>query len=124
VADELPDDVRRFLIGAIPSVPHLEALLLLREEPGDWTAAAVARRIYVSTERAALLLRDLGQQRLLVQRGDTFQYGPEDDRLKATIERLAALYARHVVDIARLLHAKLDTSAEEFSKAFRLRKDP
>ena len=43
---ELPVDVRRFVLTSIPSVPYLEALLLLRAEPQHaWTAGDLARRL-------------------------------------------------------------------------------
>jgi hypothetical protein len=121
--EQLPDDVRRLLLGAIPSVPHLEALMLLRDESGAWAASAVAKRIYVNAERATALLRDLVAQGLLIASNDAFTFAPLDPAARETVDRLAALYSRHVVEIARLLHAKRDAAAHEFADAFRLRKD-
>ena len=95
-ASHIPDDVRRFLLGAIPSVPHLEALLLVRAEPDEpWTAARLARRLYVDENGAARLLRDLD-----------------------------AIYARHVVEVAELIQSSSDRKAQRFADAFRLRKEP
>ena len=54
----IPDEVRRFLLGAIPSVPHLEALLLVRAEAVEpWTAALLARRLYIDEPGAGRLLQ-------------------------------------------------------------------
>ena len=71
----IPDDVRRFLLGAIPSVPHLEALLLLRAEQSEsWTAARLARRLYVDEVAAAPLLRDLHGAGLLQPTGHGYRF--------------------------------------------------
>src|SRR3569832_623955 len=41
----IPDDVRRFILASVPSVPYLEAMLLLRAEPElPWDKEALARR--------------------------------------------------------------------------------
>ena len=54
---ELPADVRRFILTSIPSVPFLEAVLLLRAEPGTaWGMAELARRLYVPERTASELL--------------------------------------------------------------------
>ena len=38
----IPDDVRRFILTSVPSVPYLEAMLLLRGEPqAAWDASAL-----------------------------------------------------------------------------------
>ena len=44
----IPDDLRRFILISIVSVPHLEALLLLRATPHqEWDGQAVSRRLYI-----------------------------------------------------------------------------
>ncbi len=38
-ATDIPDDLRRFILTSVPSVPYLEAILLLQRERGTaWTA--------------------------------------------------------------------------------------
>jgi hypothetical protein len=121
----IPDDVRRFLLGAIPSVPHLEALLLLRAEQSEpWTAARLARRLYVDEAAAAPLLRDLHAAGLLQPTGHGYRFGPADDALSGTIAELDAVYSRHVVEVAELIHSSSDRKALRFADAFRLRKEP
>jgi hypothetical protein len=58
--EAIPDDVKRFILTSIPSIPHLEALLLLRNNENlSWSSADVARRIYISEKAAHALLQEL-----------------------------------------------------------------
>ena len=120
----LSDDIRRFLLVAVPSVPHLEALLLLHEEPRfPWTGATLASRLYVSAEVAEALLKDLAERNLAVRAGSAYSFGPTDPARREAVARLAELYARIVVEVAQLIHAKTDQAAQRFADAFRLRKE-
>jgi hypothetical protein len=123
VPSALPDDIRRFLLVAVPSVPHLEALLLLHEEPRPWTSPSLASRLYVPAETAEGLLQDLVERHLALRAGDAFTYGPTDAAKREVIGRLAELYARNVVEVAQLIHAKTDQAAQRFADAFRLRRE-
>src|SRR5687768_5071450 len=56
----LPEAVRRFLLTSIPSVPHLEMLLLLWREPAQaWSKQAIAARLYISDQLAGRIAEDL-----------------------------------------------------------------
>jgi hypothetical protein len=127
-AAALPDDLRRFILTRIASVPHLEALLLLRAQPDrDWDTETVARRLYVAGRGAAKLLDELCDMGALAARGDgearTYQYRPQYGELAAMIERLAAAYASNLVGVSGLIHSKLDRQAQQFADAFTWRKD-
>lgn len=121
----IPNDVRRFIMGAIPSVPHLEALLLLRAEPADpWSAQRLARRLYLDEPSAARLLEDLVGAGLLRAGGDhDHVFHPQDQGCADVIAALDAIYARHVVEVAELIHSSADRKAQRFANAFRLRKE-
>lgn len=121
----IPDDVRRFLLAAIPSVPHLEALLLVRlPSSAGWTAALLASRLYVEKRVAARLLNDLQREGLVRgSAGESFVFAPKDPDLGALVAQVAAVYARQVVDVAELIHSSSDRKAHRFADAFRLRKD-
>jgi hypothetical protein len=123
--ERVPEGVRRFLLGAIASVPHLEALLLLRGAPGsEWSARTVAQHLFIAEERAKVILADLRQRALVAELPPgVFHYAPETDEDYATIDQLADYYSRHIVEVANLLHAQLERQALEFSEAFRLRKE-
>jgi hypothetical protein len=58
--EPIPEDVRRFILTSITSVPYLEAMLLLRNEPArSWDHGSVAQRLYISEKAAAEPLSDL-----------------------------------------------------------------
>lgn len=119
----LPNDLRRFVLTSIPSVPHLEALLLMRTDGTAWRAEELARRLYISDERATQILRDLAAQRFLAVQADQYVFQPADAAASDLVDKLVAMYGRHLVEIAQLLHSKLDVAARHFADAFRLRKD-
>ena len=121
----IPDGVRRFLLGAIPSVPHLEALLLLHAEPSrGWDAAMLASRLYIGIDAARALLDDLVVLGLAVAEAGGVRYSPRDTAISAVVDELAGVYARHVVEVAELIHSSSDRKARRFADAFRLRKEP
>ncbi len=120
----LAEDVRRFVLTSIPSVPHLEALLLLRAEPRLWDAAQVAARLYISERTAALVLHDLAEVRFIEPEApDGFRYTAESDHLTALIDRLADAYASNLVEVTKLIHERPRIRVQEFAEAFKFRKE-
>ena len=120
----IPPDIRRFVLTSIASIPHLEALLLLRaSETQEWPAARVAKRLYVVEAAAQALLDDLSALGMLARGPGGFIYRPASPHLRATIDELAELYSRRLVDITHLIHSRLDRQAQHFADAFRWRKD-
>jgi hypothetical protein len=123
-----PEDLRRFVLTSIPSVPFLEALLLLRANPAQqWHAATLAERLYVRERTAAALLDDLWRAGMCVPcdapPGDCYQYQPSSPQLRERIDALADLYSRQLVEVTVLIHSSLDRKAQQFADAFKLRKD-
>lgn len=121
----IPDGVRRFLLAAIPTVPHLEALLLLHAAPRErWDIAALARRLYVDPATTARLIDDLAAHDLVDVDAATCRFSPVSPALADVVDQLAGVYARHVVEVAELIHSSSDRKARQFADAFRLRKEP
>ncbi|NNG21501.1 hypothetical protein HGB41_00585 [Massilia sp. ML15P13] len=129
----IPEDLRRFVLTSVPSVPFLEALLLLRASPDQrWTGETLAGRLYISERTAQALLDDLCRAAMAQPCGSrdahkrmhTYCYAPASEALRERIDVLADLYARHLVDITHLIHSTLDRKAQQFADAFRLRKEP
>jgi hypothetical protein len=123
----IPDDVRRFVLTSVPSVPHLEAALLLHGQPGQARSVAeVAARLYVPERTAAELLRALcaaGILQCTEVPEPRYQYSPKDAALATAMDALARVYAENLVGITTLIHDATQRSAQRFSDAFRLRKD-
>jgi Mn-dependent DtxR family transcriptional regulator len=124
-AADIPDDLRRFILTSVPSVPYLEAILLLQREHGiAWTAPLLARRLYLPEPRAADLLASLHSGGIVAASPTqgSYTYEPEAG-LAAMLERLAQLYASNLVAVTGLIHSSVDRRAFQFADAFRLRKD-
>ena len=128
--EKLPfaEELRRFVLTSIPSVPFLEALLLLRADPTQqWHADTLAQRLYVRERTAQGLLEDLCRAGMTVPctapHEHCYQYQPSSAILRERIDALADLYARHLVEVTLLIHSSLDRKAQQFADAFKLRKD-
>lgn len=121
----ISDDVRRFVLTSIPSVPYLEALLLLRNETAvAWDAARLARRLYLSEKAADTLLTELHAAGMLDRQDDMlYHYAPASPELQQMIDALAASYAAHLVEVTNLIHSKTGKKAQQFADAFMWRKD-
>jgi len=126
----IPEDIRRFVLTSIPSVPFLEALLLMRASPDQsWRTDSLARRLYVRDKVADALLAELcraGMASLMPEHdGDphAYCYRPRDDALRERIDLLAELYAAHLVEVTHLIHSSMDRKAHQFADAFKWRKD-
>jgi hypothetical protein len=57
--ETVPEDLKRFILTSIPSIPFLEALLLLRAARRDWAVEEIAHRLYLSEKSAADALEGL-----------------------------------------------------------------
>lgn len=122
---EVPADVRRFILTSIPSVPFLEAVLLLRGEAQHaWERSQLARRLYVSERTAADLLELLTAAG--IARGEPgesgVRYAPPDE-LRMLLDRVADAYAADLVAVTDLIHSRIDKRAQQFADAFRFRKE-
>jgi hypothetical protein len=125
---EIPDDVRRFILTSVPSVPYLEAILLLRTEPdAAWEVRQVAGRLYVGEKQAAELLTALTEAGIAhcesPQDSPLFRYAPSTAELRELLDALAQAYSANLVGVTDLIHSRIDKRAQQFADAFRWRKD-
>lgn len=122
----IPDELRRFVLTSVPSVPYIEAVLLLRREPAAaWTAGSLAERLYVPEAHAAELLQSLREGGVVTQAQgapNSYHWGPAPP-LAAMLEQVARAYSSDLVGVTDLIHSRLDRRAYQFSDAFRFRKD-
>lgn len=123
----LPEDISRFILLAIPSVPYLEAMLLLRRDKVQpWDTKRLAERIYVSDKAAQALLSKLHANGILAavdQEQQLYEYRPQSDTLDEIIGRLAEAYSKNLIDVTNLIHSKTNKKAQQFADAFIWRKD-
>jgi hypothetical protein len=125
---ELSEEIRRFILTSVPSVPYLEAILLLRTDPdAGWDVRRLAARLYVAERQAAELLTALAAAG--IARGEDheetplFRYAPATDELRERLDALAQAYSANLVGVTDLIHSRVDKRAQQFADAFRLRKD-
>lgn len=129
----IADDIRRFVLTSIPSVPYLEAMLVFHRQPSaDFSAADIARALYIDEERARALLESLVSSGIVVvvdvdvDVGDNaarWRLGPRDDALQGLIDRLARTYDAEMIAVTHLIHDAVGKSAHRFADAFKLRKE-
>jgi hypothetical protein len=123
----VPDDLKQFILDSIDCVVQLEALLLLRAHPTlRWDAGAIAGRLYVTVEETMPWLERLCSQGFLQSDNQSvpqYQYKPRSAEIGQMVDRLAQVYARHLVAVTQLIHSKPRSRVQEFAEAFRLRKD-
>ena len=116
----IPDDVRRFVLTSIPSVPFLEAMLLLRSDAARaWDAAGVARRLYVGEAQSLALLHALGEAGIASTNGGGYRYAPASEGLREAIDALAATYSVNLMGVTELIHSPIDKRALQLADAFR-----
>lgn len=123
----ISDEVRRFVLANIPSIPHLEAILLLRNKPAhSWSIMEVAQRLYISENNAHTVLTDLLGAGIVFEKPDlpnTYHYHPSSSSLQSAINELAVTYASNLVGITELIHSKTSKKAQQFADAFKWRED-
>jgi hypothetical protein len=123
MTDELgPDDVREFIQRHIDSVAQLEALLLLRANPDEeWDAAKAAKRLYAAEPEIVEALARLSEDGFLTVADTRYRYDVSSEQ-RHEVDRLAAVYSRHLIAVTNMVHAK-PRRIREFADAFKFRKD-
>lgn len=122
----IPEDVRRFVLTSIPSVPFLEALLIFHAKPdASLSVPEIARALYLQPPTAAELMKELCLAGLLTvcePRNDAYRYAPIDANLARLVDRLASAYSEDLIGITNLIHGASRKAAQSFADAFRIRK--
>ncbi len=121
----LPDELRRFILTSVPSVPYLESMLLLRREGAkQWRVAELARRLYLPENRASELLGMLVDAGVAAKTAPpmAYCYAPSPE-LATMLDQLDRFYFSNLLAITALIHSSVDRRAFQFADAFRWRKD-
>ena len=120
------NEVDRFVLDEIDSVPHLEALLLLwNSRPKPWSVEEMAERLYLLPAVARGILEDLTRKCLAQKSPDNpaaFSYGsdPARDRLVSSVD---AAYQHSLVRITTLIHSKPSAALRAFARSFRIKRE-
>src|SRR5690348_14473190 len=105
--EPIPEDLRRFILTCVPSVPFLEALLMYREARGNaLPPMQVSCRLYIPERAAAEVIQQLIDSRFIAPAQDPeigHRFAPEGD-MAAIVEQLAAHYRANLVEVTDLIH--------------------
>ena len=83
----------------------------------------MAARLYIDESSASRLLTDLQARHLAQHEAGHWRFDARDAEIVRIVDRLAGVYARHVVEVAELIHSTSDRKAQRFADAFRWRKE-
>lgn len=118
--------VIEFLAENIDTVPQLEALLLLWQDPDKlWSVEELAVRLYVSKEEAAAIVRALQMRALIVAEGEppAYRYSADWDASGTMMAEVAQAYRHRLVHITKFIHSRASSAVRAFARAFDLKKD-
>jgi hypothetical protein len=126
-ADDIPEEVKRFMTDNIISLFQLETLLLLytRREM-EWSVEDTDRELHIGPQLAKTQLVDLHSRGLLSasETPDTlYRYNPSSDQLDQAVSALATAYKERRVSVISFIFSKPFDKVRIFADAFRFRRD-
>ena len=124
--ERLPPEIRQFIAQQIDSLAQLEALLLMRREAErSWSAADLARTLYLSDEMCRGMFAELERRQFVARNSDdgTFTYSCKDLQADALLGALAGLYQERRVAVISEIYSNPVAKVQTFADAFRLRKE-
>ena len=111
----IPDEVRRFLLTSIPTVPHLEMLLLLWREPmRAWSNEAIAARLYISNQLAGRIAEDLFKADFFECEGSMLYRCRRTPSLSALLVAVDAAYSQSLREVSLFIHSNPNRMAIRF----------
>lgn len=123
--DPIPEELRRFILTSVPSVPFVEAMLIFREAKGvPITIDQLAQRLYMGEKAAVDIVAQLRETRVVEpsEGGAGNRYAPPPE-LSAMLDMLANYYRSNLVEVTDMIHSRKARVAHQFADAFKLRKD-
>jgi hypothetical protein len=125
--EPIPEELHRFILTSVRSVPVVEAVLLFRAAKGrPLDVRGLAQRLYLPEKQAGEIVAELHEAGVLAREAqlpDCYRYEPSSPELGAMLEMLAHFYASNLVDVTKLIHSSTARRAMQFADAFKLRKD-
>jgi hypothetical protein len=124
--EPIPEELRRFILTSVRSVPYAEAFLLFRNARGaDLDMRALSQRLYLSERKASELAQELHAAGVLERDAHNpklYRYQPASRELASMLDMFAAFYSTHLVEVTQLIHSVSARRAIQFADAFKLRK--
>lgn len=125
---EIRSELVQFIRQYIPSVEHLEVLLLVSALPDrSWTVEGIDQVIQSSVPAVAERAQELCAQGFLVEQKHEdetarYQFQPRSEELRRLVAELATTYRERRVRVIEAIYAP-PSPMDEFSRAFQFRKD-
>lgn len=121
------DEVYRFILNQIDSVPQMEALLLLWESrPKQWSENEIAARLYVGVDVVRNIMQALLRRRLVAANTEgekRYCYETRSGDGDRLVEAVAATYRRDLVRVSTFIHSKASAAVRGFADAFKFKKE-
>jgi transcription initiation factor IIE alpha subunit len=118
------EEVYRFILNQIDSVPQMEALLLLWESrPKQWTEPEIAARLYVSVDVVRHIMQALYRRRLVIESEKRYWYESRPGDGDSVVEAAAVTYRRDLVRVSTFIHSKASSAVRDFADAFKFKKE-
>jgi hypothetical protein len=123
--ENLTDDLRQFILS-IPSIPYLEAILLLKGPPiRPWSSETVGKRLYLAKDQVGIIMRRLCDAHIcnvVPDHPDQYIYHPESTELDDLISRLINFYAHNLIEVTHLIHSNASQkNVQQYADAFKWR---
>jgi hypothetical protein len=124
----IPDEVKYYILDSVPSIPYLEAMLLMKSQLlQQWDIDTLSKRLFITKNATEQVVKQLLLSGIIKSsENDTqfYYFHPIDDKLNTLIDQLGALYITNLVEITNMVHSRNEQSAaQKFSEAFMWRKD-
>lgn len=121
------EEVNRFILDQIETVPHLEALLLLwNSKPQRWSEEKLCERLFVAADAIRDIMQDLVRRQLIAAQSkssDEYWYETGVERTDRLVEALNETYRKELVRVSTLIHSKAPRSVRAFARAFKFTKE-
>jgi hypothetical protein len=123
--DPITPELRQFVAKYVRSVEHVEVLRLLSTAPiRSWNVGTVFRQVQSSEKSVAECLEGFLKAELLVsETAGSYCFAPKDPSLAKAVAELASAYRERRVTIIELIYGKPADALQDFSDAFKFRKE-
>src|SRR4051794_747381 len=101
--EPIPDDLRRFILTSVPSVPFVEAMLLFMAKPGHALSVdEIARGLYMPRAAAQQVVEALREAQVVAAdpaQPEEGRFAPASPELDAMLRSLASFYTRDLIGV-------------------------
>ena len=126
MSEPLPSEVLYLVHHYLPTMEHVELLLMLaRDDTRRWTPAEAAAEAKSTVAGTHTRLRDLERAGLAVAdpADEAYRYSPATATFRNATEELRRIYNTRPVSLVRAVYERPPSALRSFADAFRLRRE-